>query len=236
MSAAQGRFTSPDPLLNSGRPDDPRSWNRYAYVTNNPLLYTDPLGLYKFAANCDEAQDSSCKIERDRFRAAYSNLKKAAAGLEKGSRERMQLDKLVKRIGEEGQGNTRIAFGDARGNMGLTIGNSITINFKAADRVVKGFALNESEASALDAAVLGHEGGHLGSSIPGVSLATMHSERTALLNESLVNQGLNNTDRVFHLWNESWATIDLQRRDLNRQTAIQEELNRQKRDIRKDEK
>jgi RHS repeat-associated protein len=39
MSAAQGRFTSPDPLLSSGRPWDPQSWNRYSYVLNNPLRY-----------------------------------------------------------------------------------------------------------------------------------------------------------------------------------------------------
>lgn len=46
LSAAQGRWTSPDPLLSSGRPWDPQSWNRYSYVLNNPLRYTDPLGLY----------------------------------------------------------------------------------------------------------------------------------------------------------------------------------------------
>ena len=38
MSAAQGRFTSGDPFLGSGRPEDPQSWNRYAYARNNPLV------------------------------------------------------------------------------------------------------------------------------------------------------------------------------------------------------
>lgn len=47
FSGAQGRFTSPDPLLNSGRPWEPQSWNRYSYVLNNPLRYIDPLGLYE---------------------------------------------------------------------------------------------------------------------------------------------------------------------------------------------
>jgi RHS repeat-associated protein len=45
MSSAQGRFTSPDPLLASGRPGDPQSWNRYTYVRNNPLALIDPTGL-----------------------------------------------------------------------------------------------------------------------------------------------------------------------------------------------
>jgi RHS repeat-associated protein len=42
----QGRWPSPDP---AGRaavdPSNPQSWNRYAYVTNNPLLLVDPSGL-----------------------------------------------------------------------------------------------------------------------------------------------------------------------------------------------
>lgn len=37
-----GRFLSPDVL--SGKPEDPQSWNRYAYARNNPLKYVDPDG------------------------------------------------------------------------------------------------------------------------------------------------------------------------------------------------
>jgi RHS repeat-associated protein len=44
-SSTQGRFTSPDPLLSSGRPAVPDSWNRYTYVLNNPLALVDPDGL-----------------------------------------------------------------------------------------------------------------------------------------------------------------------------------------------
>ncbi len=40
-----GRFTSVDPLLESGRPNNPQTWNRYIYVGNNPLNITDPTGL-----------------------------------------------------------------------------------------------------------------------------------------------------------------------------------------------
>jgi RHS repeat-associated protein len=43
--SAQGRFISPDPLLASGRPANPQTWNRYAYVLNNPLRFIDPNGL-----------------------------------------------------------------------------------------------------------------------------------------------------------------------------------------------
>jgi RHS repeat-associated protein len=43
---AQSRWTSPDPSgLAAVNPAFPQSWNRYAYVQNNPLGLVDPLGL-----------------------------------------------------------------------------------------------------------------------------------------------------------------------------------------------
>jgi RHS repeat-associated protein len=41
--AIQGRWPSPDPM--GGDIGNPQSLNRYAYVLNNPLALTDPLGL-----------------------------------------------------------------------------------------------------------------------------------------------------------------------------------------------
>jgi len=44
-SSTQGRWISPDPAgLGAVDPANPQSWNRYAYVLNNPLRYIDPLG------------------------------------------------------------------------------------------------------------------------------------------------------------------------------------------------
>ncbi|MGH9511887.1 MAG: RHS repeat-associated core domain-containing protein, partial [Terriglobales bacterium] len=40
-----GRWISPDPAgLGAVDPTNPQTWNRYAYVMNNPLLYIDPDG------------------------------------------------------------------------------------------------------------------------------------------------------------------------------------------------
>jgi RHS repeat-associated protein len=42
----QGRWLSPDPAgMAAANPANPQSWNRYAYVLNNPLSLVDPLGL-----------------------------------------------------------------------------------------------------------------------------------------------------------------------------------------------
>jgi RHS repeat-associated protein len=42
----QGRWPSPDPAgLAAVDPSNPQSWNRYAYVLNNPLVLIDLLGL-----------------------------------------------------------------------------------------------------------------------------------------------------------------------------------------------
>jgi RHS repeat-associated protein len=44
MSSAQGRFTSPDKPFADQHPENPQSWNLYAYVRNNPLSMVDPNG------------------------------------------------------------------------------------------------------------------------------------------------------------------------------------------------
>ena len=53
FSAAQGRFTSPDPLwVTADRMIDPQRLNLYAYGRNNPLKYSDPTGTDVVLGNC----------------------------------------------------------------------------------------------------------------------------------------------------------------------------------------
>jgi len=56
-ASMQGRFTSADPLLASGRQANPQSWNRFSYVLNNPVRLTDPTGYEdEDDTNPDQAQ------------------------------------------------------------------------------------------------------------------------------------------------------------------------------------
>jgi RHS repeat-associated protein len=58
-SSTLGRFMSPDPSgLLAQRPEDPQSWNMYAYARNNPLIFIDPNGL-----DCIYATDNGKGVE-----------------------------------------------------------------------------------------------------------------------------------------------------------------------------
>jgi hypothetical protein len=66
IASSRGRFTTPDPLLSSGYPVDPQSWNKYSYVKNRPLNNIDPSGLWDWdsslggRATDDELRDNVC--------------------------------------------------------------------------------------------------------------------------------------------------------------------------------
>ncbi len=56
----QGRWLSPDPAgLGAVDPANPQTWNRYAYVGNNPLSLIDPLGADAYEG-CDPSLQPWC--------------------------------------------------------------------------------------------------------------------------------------------------------------------------------
>lgn len=62
FSSVQGRFTGVDPENAGAVPDDPQSWNGYAYARNSPVVFGDPTGTeYKFCVDgkCSYHSDSN---------------------------------------------------------------------------------------------------------------------------------------------------------------------------------
>jgi RHS repeat-associated protein len=229
FSAAQGRFTSPDPILSSGRPDNPQTWNRYAYVLNNPLRYTDPVGLYEWEKNCKD-NDQACQGNRQKFRDALAQLQKAAQNYAEGSDERNQIDAVIAKIGTEGDGNKiRIGFDAKMTDFGVTgpqlkagfipTGNILMkFNFGALDQTLSKW--DAGTVSTAEAALVGHEGEHAvnGSLIGGLKYLLSGPERVrqeipSFNIESLVFKSFNQLEPLgygmgYPLWNPSWTKVD----------------------------
>jgi RHS repeat-associated protein len=117
MSAAQGRFASPDPLVwqqwQNGSDDDkakfqqfvsdPQNFNLYAYVRNNPLKYTDPTGTYY----CNGSSDECKEVE-----AAHNQAVAAAANKNLSKQERAEIKNVLKFLGKPGEVNgVAVVFG-----------------------------------------------------------------------------------------------------------------------------
>lgn len=63
QSPSQGRWISPDPAgFAAADSMSPQSWNRYAFVLNNPLSLIDPSGL---DCNGEDADDDGCPLSDD---------------------------------------------------------------------------------------------------------------------------------------------------------------------------
>ncbi len=102
MGSSLGRFTSPDPLLNSGQPWEPQSWNRYSYALGNPLRYIDPTGLYVWDASLG-GSDSDEDL-RNKRKLAKQNKDKTEAkrlGSVLGTRKNVRRE-----LGRLGSSNT----------------------------------------------------------------------------------------------------------------------------------
>ena len=218
-ASTMGRFLSPDPLLNSGRPGNPQTWNRYAYALNNPLRTIDPTGLYDIADNC--AQDKTCKNAAKNLRTGIANLQARVDKMKDGD-EKTRLENSLKALGTENDGNgVDVVFDSlAKGTQGETAPNpdggfTVTLDPKqinGEDRGTNGWAI--------DAA---HEGTHVSDmqdprfNNAAITLDPFQMEYRGYETSAWASQALGvpnwssaDGNGVNVIWNSSWAAADRQ--------------------------
>jgi RHS repeat-associated protein len=242
-ASSMGRFMSPDPLLNSGRPGNPQTWNRYTYGLNNPLRNTDPTGLYTCSGD-----KSQCSGVSDALKAA----KGALGNLKKGSAEYNALSSAISSYGKAGVDNgVHVGFGatsgaasttvgvmaDANGNKVTTADNPTGQNINVTVDPSKNGSTNQ------EAINLAHEGSHVadGSALVGalpmnlsgsdavlggpLNMTSYQTEMKAYGVSSYAAQGLGlgslSVGNGNVIWNSSWGAVDAQ---TLRTQGIQHEL------------
>jgi RHS repeat-associated protein len=174
-----GRFTSPDPLLSSGRIQNPQTWNRYVYVLNNPLILTDPLGLYEWADSAggswtDEELQTATRSRnktvrkwaeratafRQRFKEQLERAKTAATSDKLTLEQKQQVQESVDSYGDENDQNG-VYVGirvDYRGRS-QTGGSAATALLNQDDTVSVNFRENLKDDEMV--ATIAHEGRHV---------------------------------------------------------------------------
>ncbi len=147
MSSAQGRFTSPDPIhIMPQKLLDPRQWNMYAYVRNNPLRLIDPTGMYVCGGTERECKDFEGARQRD-LKSKTGSVHDAASA-----------------YGAAGdQNGVNVRFGDPGKNKAgnVTAGLEADPNHPGLFRATADVVIRAGQSgTALDATV-GHEGAHI---------------------------------------------------------------------------
>lgn len=230
FSGAQGRFTSPDPLLNAGRPDNPQTWNKYAYTLNNPLKYTDPTGLYEWSQKCGD-DDAQCQANRQQFRDALATIRNAANQYEEGSDERNKLEAVLDKYGDEGEKNkVSIKFGEAGGfpaqeSTSLFGKKTITFDMKMlGDSFRNSNSINPDYKPSIGwGEVVAHEGAHMLDRFafgnPVNRTGALRTETNAFDTQSFVPKATNQYS-FWGLWNPSWVAAD---KETLRQNAVKDQ-------------
>jgi RHS repeat-associated protein len=219
----QGRFISSDPLLNSGRPDAPDSWNRYSYTRNNPLVRIDPARLYDLNNTCN-GNDKKCN---EKFNHHAKDLKKGLDHLHNSlakvndPMKKARLEAALKAFGTEGDhNNVKVSFGSTKGGgAGETIPISDPTTYKESYEVT--FDPSKIADSDDYGIAASHEGTHIDdintqianpSVIP---LSDFSSEYRAYHTSAWAASALGHSSISFtydkksvEIWNSSWRGVD----------------------------
>jgi RHS repeat-associated protein len=231
-SSSMGRFMSPDPLLNSGRPWDPQSWNRYAYALNNTLNIVDPTGLYDLVNNC-ASNDKKCNKQFDQhakdLKNGLADLQKKADKMKDGD-EKNRLEAALGAVGTEGDHNgVNATFGALQGSDAAETTYNTGENGQLSATIT--FDPSKNSGSTIYGINAAHEGTHIEDTITGLANALDNAARPDWLRSpiptlspfSIEYRGYQTSAwagqalglpsisfRGFQIWNSSWATADRQ--------------------------
>jgi RHS repeat-associated protein len=218
-SSSMGRFMTPDPLLNSGRPNNPQTWNRYAYALNNPLNVVDPTGLYDLVNNC-ASDDTTCN---KRFNQRAKDLKNGLSDLQKkvdkmkDGPEKTRLEGALKAIGTEGDQNGVTAGFGAVSNAAAetTFGYNEQTKQVTANVTFDPSKISGSNDYAIDAA---HEGTHIADTEDprynnqSTTLSPFAGEYRAYQTSAWAASALGFSSLGYGgrypIWNSSWGAVD----------------------------
>jgi hypothetical protein len=187
---------------------------------SSALKYTDPDGLYEFAA-CNG--DSTCLANQQKFRDAIAAAKKALASGLLSTKQAGSLSAVLNYLGDEGpgKGHGRIVFGSlAIGRLGEYQGKEV---LKFDMKQIQSFSERKDPNGdvgfeAVSAGSVVHESRHALDNLSGlfpVAISNVArdlplvegSERRAYTDESSVYQGLNSTypGGTGSLWRTNWT-------------------------------
>jgi RHS repeat-associated protein len=252
-ASTQGRFTGTDPLLSSGRLEDPQTWNRYSYTLNNPLCLLDPTGMFTISSSVKDQTD------RDKIIEAYNKLNEALTKLKPGSKAYKSIERSLARLGKPGEANGVV----------VTIGKLSSQHTggetdpRRIDKGIVTITLNSDNFSTRSteevASTLGHEGVHADddfnlwaktgsmsafSKIYNSNAFVYQTEYDAFFASAGVYQALlpesvstwgryeipaapgkaRNLLERYDLWNPSWKTLDLKQIEAKQSETIQTKL------------
>ena len=224
-----GRFITPDPLLNSGRPWDPQTWNRYGYAHNNPLSYVDPSGLYDWQANAGgSATDDDLKKKSQDKDASRKDRNAAKNALKFRDKFRAALATATAAAASTGDSGALAAYGTEGDHNGVNVGTQLGSG--------AGTILNQDNTISVNfgkdlggnnlAVTVAHEGQHVedgqawvaaGHPSLGSPLDMNHYERetrawgvSARIAQALgmSHYGPPGGGSDYYVWNSSWHNID----------------------------
>jgi RHS repeat-associated protein len=154
FASIQGRFTGADPLLSSGNPLNPQSWNRYTYALNNPITNVDILGLYAWGAGITEGF-------KKQFKTWLDEVRKARDSYDSNSEEYKALQAALTYYGEDNGQGPEIRIATTTPGGAATEGKSVYEGkFKDGKLVGSSVTFSPSGIGKNPAEVVAHEGRH----------------------------------------------------------------------------